>query len=256
MRTRLIIQAISFALIVAAGAAWMKSRAIALELRARHAALVHQRNASPVLVRERDDLRAKLVETAQRRPVEAIATTPVSAPVGPLLELGEWRASQEWRNEGQATARAAVGTFLWATAGGDVSAVTSALAFDDDGRKTAQALFDAMSPAARQAFQSPAAMVASLMINAVPDTAAQLSWFNQRDDDHATVGLLVRPSENTERAADPAEVGDKPPPRGGRPRINQFIALSLQRSPTGWQVIVPAKAIERLSHNVGAGAHR
>lgn len=254
MRTRLIIQIISFALIVAAGAAWMKSRATALELRARHAALVLQRNPSPVLVKERDDLRSELVETFQRQPVETIATAPVSAPAGPLLELGEWRASQEWRNEGQATARAAVGTFLWATAGGDVSAVTSTLAFDDDGRKTAQALFDAMSPAARQAFQSPEAMVASLMIAAVPDTAAQLSWFNQRDEDHATVGLLVRPSENTEPAVGPAAVGDKPPPRGGRPRINQFTSLSLLRSPTGWQVIVPAKAIERLKINVGAVA--
>lgn len=255
MRTRLIIQVLSFALIVAAGAAWMKSRATALELRARHAALVLQRNSSPVLVQERDNLRSELVETFQRRPAEAIATTPVSAPAGPLLELGEWRASREWRNEGQSTARAAVGTFLWATAGGDVSAVTSTLAFDEAGRKVAQALFDAMPPAARQAFPSPEALVASLMIAAVPDTAAQLSWFHQSDDDHATVGLLVRPSEDTKPAGDPAVAGDKPPPRGGRPGINQFTALSLLRSPGGWQVIVPAKAIERLKHNVGRAPH-
>jgi hypothetical protein len=254
MRTRLIIQILSFALIVAAVVVWMKSRATALELRARHAALVLQRNTAPVLVKERDDLRSKLVETVEQRPVEAIAITRVPAQPDAVLQLGEWRDSREWRNEGQANARAAVGTFLWATAGGDVSAVASTLVFDDDGRKTAQTLFDAMSPSARQAFRSPEAMVASLMINAVPDTAAQLSWFNQRDDDHATVGLLVRPSQDTEPAVDPADVGDKPPPRGGRPRINQFTSLSLLRSPTGWQVIVPAKAIERLKINVGAEA--
>ena len=254
MRTRLIIQVLSFALFVAAGIVWIKSRTTALELRARHAELVRQRNASPGLVQERDDLRARLVETFERQPAEAIATTPVSVPAGPVLELGEWRASQEWRNEGRSTAHAAVGTFLWATAGGDVSAVTSTLAFDDAGRKTAQALFDAMSPAARQAFQSPEAMVASLMIAAVPDTAAQLSWFNQRDEDHATVGLLVSPSVDTEPAVEPVSAGDRPPPRGGRPRINRFTSLSLLRSPTGWQVIVPAKAIERLKINVGAGA--
>lgn len=254
MRTRLIIQVFSFALIVAAGAAWMKSRATALELSTRHAVLVLQQKPSPVLVQERDNLRTVLVETFQRRPAEPMATTPVSAPAGPLLELGEWRASLEWRNEGRSTARAATGTFLWATAGGDVSAVTSTLTFDDDGRKTAKALFDAMPLAARQAFPSPEALVASLMIAAVPDTAAQLSWFHQSDDNHATVGLLVRPSEETEPSADTADAGDRPPPRGGRPRVNRFTSLSLRRSSTGWQVIVPAKAIERLKHNVGAGA--
>lgn len=253
MRTRVVIQVLSFALIVAAVVVWMKSRATALELRARHEALLLQRHTSPVLVKERDNLRSELVETFQRRPAEPIATTPVPVPIPAVLQLGEWRASREWRNEGQSTARAAVGTFLWGTAGGDVSAVASTLAFDEAGRKTAQALFDSMSPAARQAFQSPEAMVASLMIAAVPDTAAQLSWVNQTDDNHATVGLLVRPPEETESAVEPAVVGDKPPPRGGRPRINRFTSLSLLRTPTGWQVIVPANAIERLKHNVGAG---
>jgi hypothetical protein len=254
MRIRLTIQVLSLALIVAAGVAWTKSRATALELRARHTALVAQRNLPSILVQERDDLRSTLVATFQPRATADVAP-PVSVPAGPLLQLGEWRSSREWRNEGQATARAVVGTFLWATAGGDISAVASTLAFDEAGRKAAQALFNTIPPTARQAFQSPEALVASLMIAAVPDTAAQLSWFNQRDDDHATVGLLVRPWDKTEAAVDPAIAGDKPAPRGGRPRINQFTSLSLLRSSTGWQVIVPARAIERLKHNVGTVSH-
>jgi hypothetical protein len=132
--------------------------------------------------------------------------------------------------------------------------VSSTLAFDEAGRKEAQTLFDAMPPAARLAFPSPEALVASLMIAAVPDNAAQLSWFNQHDDDHATVGLLLRPSDDTKPAEVPTLAGDRPPPQGVRPGVNKFTSLSLLRSPAGWQVVVPAKAIVRLKHYAGTGA--
>lgn len=254
MRARLIIQGLSLALIVAAGLIWLKSRTTAIELRARLVMLDLQRDASRTLVQTRDDLRSKLAEALRLRPAEAIAITSVPAPPGAPLQLGEWRSSREWKNEGQSTARAAIGTFLWATTGGDVAAVASTLAFDEAARKKAQALFASLPPAARQAFPSPEALVASLMVAAVPDTAAQLSWFHQRDGDHVSVGLLLRLPEAPITMGAPIVAGkDNRPATFARTGVNRFTSLSLQRSPAGWQVVVPASAIERLKCNVGMG---
>ena len=260
MRTRLtVVQVLSLALIVTLGAVWMKSRAIAVDLQARLSALsAFRRNTASALRRERDRLRLALAEAERRRADPfAISSAPAQpAPpraVAPSVALGEWRSSQEWRNEGQATARGTVGTLLWAAAGGDVAAMIPLIAYDDASRKQARALFDSLSPGARQIFPTPEALVAGLTIQAVSTNAAQLSWFHQRDADHATVGLLLGAPEQTapaELVVVPAK--DNSPPTLANPRSNQLAVLSFERSPSGWQVIIPATAVERLGQQLKA----
>ena len=253
MRTRPIVQILSLALIVAAGAIWLNSRATAAGLQARLAALADRNNAAGRLLQERDRLRSALADATQRREAAATATLAATVPTAPppavaaAWPLGEWRSSREWRNEGQATARGTVGTLLWAAAGGDLATTTRIIVYDEAGRQQAQALFDRLSPADRQAFPTPEALVAGLTIQAVPTDAAQLSWFHQRDADHVTVGLLLGAPDQ----AAPAEARVVPAQENNPPMLldrsaTQLTVLSLQRSAQGWCIVIPAAAIERL----------
>jgi hypothetical protein len=263
MRARFIVQVLSLAVVVAVGAIWMKSRATAVDLQARLAALAtFRRNTARALEQDRDHLRAALAEANRRRQTDAVATAPAPPlpvpprAVAPSLALGEWRSSRERRNEGQSTPRGTVATLLWAAAGGDVAAMTSLIAYDEASRKQAQALFDTLPPAARQAFPTPEALVAGLTIQAVPTNAAQLSWFHQRDADHATVGLLLGASDqttSTEVSVMPAQ--DNSPPMLTDPRATQLTVLSLQRSSQGWQIVIPAAAVERLARQYKTAAN-
>jgi hypothetical protein len=254
MRARSLVQLFSVAVIVTVGVVWMKSRTTAVDLQTRLSALTTvRRNAVRALEQERDRLRSALAEAHSRRPADVAATSPVPAApappraVEPVLALGEWRSSREWRNEGQSTARHAVATLLWAAAGGDVGAMMRLIAFDDAGRKQAQALFDTLTPTEREAFSTPEALVAGLTIQAVPNNAAQLSWFHQRDADHATVGVFVAaPAQSAPTEIRAAVAEDNNPPGPVDPHANKLTILSLQRSSLGWRVVIPAAAIKYL----------
>jgi len=262
MRARLILQVLSFAVIVVVGAVWMKSRATAVDLQGRLSALTtFRRNTAQAMEQERARLQVSLAEANRRRQADASGTPTAQASlaparaVAPSLALGEWRSAREWRNEGQSTPQGTVTTLLWAAAGGDVAAMTSLIAYDETSRRKAQEFFDTLPPSIRQTFPTPEALVAGLTIKAVPDSAAQLSWFHQRDADHATLGLLLRAPEQST----PAEIRLLPaegniPPTLDNPGAAQLTVLSLQRSAQGWQVIIPAAAIERLARQYQAPA--
>jgi hypothetical protein len=267
MRARFIVQIFSLLVIVTVSATWMKSRATAFELQGRLSALTAFRhNTTRALERERDRLRAALAEANRRR--EADPAAPSFSPVQPVapaaavpsLALGEWRSAKEWRNEGQSTAQGTVTTLLWAAAGGDVAAMTSLIAYDDAARTEAQALFDALPPTARQAFPTPEALVAGLTIQAVPTNGVQLSWFHQRDADHATVGLLLGlPDPNAPAEVRVVPAQDSSPPMLAGPAVdpyaNQFAVLSLRRSSSGWRVVIPAAAVKRLARQYKTAAN-
>lgn len=258
MRTRTFVQIISVAIIVAVGAIWMRSRTTALALQARLSELNSARgNTTRALELKRDVLRSALAEANRRGPSNAATTSGTLAQplqlraLPPSLVMGEWRSSRAWRNEGQSTAQSTVATLLWAAAGGDLTTLMQLTTYDDASRKQAQMLFDSLPPTARQDFPTPEALVAGLTIQAVPSDGAQLSWFHQRDADHATIGLLLgMPRENS-----PTEVGVTPsknnnPPTIVGPNFTQFTALSLTRTPEGWRVVIPAAAIERLARRI------
>jgi hypothetical protein len=257
MRVRSLVQLISFAVIVTVGAIWLKSRATAVDLQARLSSLTAvRRNTARALEQNRNRLRSALAEAEQRE--QALAAAPPSARtpvppriVAPSLAMGEWRSSREWRDEGQSTAQKTVGTLLWAAAGGDLAAMMPLIVYDDAARKQAQTLFDSLPPDARQNFPTPEALVASLTLQAVPNNGVQLSWFHQRDANHATVGLILGAPEEivgTNVNVVPAQGGN--PPRLVGPNFTQFTALSLQRFPQGWRIAIPAAAIERLGRQL------
>jgi hypothetical protein len=255
MHTRSLVQVFSFAVIVTVGVIWIKSRATATDLQARLSALTTaRRHTSQTLEQERDRLRSALAEADLRRQAAAMVTPPAPIPLAspPAVvapwPLGVWRSSREWRNEGHSTPRGTVATLLWAAAGGDLTAMMPLIAFDEASRNRAQALFDALPPADRQAFPTPEALVAGLTIQAVPASTAQLSWFHQRDADHATVGVFLggpAQSAPTEVRMVPAQ--DNNPPMLIDTHANKLTVLSLQRSSQGWRVVIPAAAIENLA---------
>lgn len=259
MRARSLIQVLSFAVIVTVGADWMKSRATAVDLQTRLSAITTvRRQSAHALEQERDRLRVALAEANRRRLVDATATTfaPVPPPPPPRadassLALGERRSPREWRNEGQATAQGTVATLLWAATGGDVAAMMPLIAYDEAGRTQARALYDTLPPSARQTFPTPESLVAGLTIQAMANSAVQLSWFHQRDADHATAGLLLSVPDQTA----PKEIHlmpdqDNNPPILVDPYSNQFAVLSLQRSSIGWRIAIPAAAIKRLARQL------
>lgn len=255
MRTRLLFQAFSFVVIVAVGVVWMKSRATAVDLQARLTTLTAaRRHTSHVLEQERESLLSSLEEANQRRQAGARAAPPVPvSPVAPPAfaapwSPGEWRSSHEWRNEGHATPRAAVATLLWAAAGGDLTAMMPLIAFDDASRKHAQALFDTLPPADRGAFRTPETLVVGLTLQAMPTSTAQLSWFHQSDDDHATVGVFLgAPAQSTPSDVRAVPSQDNSPPALVDIHANKLTVLSLQRSSLGWRVVIPAAAIDNLA---------
>jgi len=258
MRARSLIQILSLAVILTVGAVWMKSRATAVALQSRLGALTAVRGDSArALEQERDRLRAALAEANRRRQADAVATSAAPVPPPPIrpvahsLALGQWRSPREWRNEGQTTAQGTVATLLWAAAGGDVAAMVPLIAYDEASQIQAQALFDSLSPTARQAFPNPEALVAGLTLQAVSNSSVQLSWFHERDAEHATVGLLLSVPDQaapTEFHLMPDQ--DNNPPMLAAPYSNQFAVLSLERSSLGWRIVIPAAAIQRLSHQL------
>jgi len=258
MRTRTFVQVISVAIIAGVGAIWMNSRTTALALQARLSEInIVRDNTARTLELKRDHLRSALAEANRRRLSNTATTSDTRAQplqpraLPPSLVMGEWRSSRDWRNEGQSTAQSTIATLLWAAAGGDLTTLMRLTTYDEASRKQAQMLFDSLPSTARQDFPTPEALVAGLTIQAVPSDGAQLSWFHQRDADHATIGLLLgMPKENSPTGLRVTPSRNNNPPTIVGPDFTQFTALSLTRTPGGWRVVIPAAAIERLARRI------
>jgi len=246
--------------LAAVAGGWLAEHAAAVRLQAQLTAVRDQRREHRALLAERDRLRRLLPEALHRAAAVPAATSgdemtraAVAAPAAPFA-LGEWRPSAAWRNEGQATARAAVATALWAAAGGDVPALQAVLEFDDASRLKAGELLATLPPAARNTYASPEDFVASVTLKNIPLTAAQVAWFHESDADHAAVGLLLASADRSPASAEanPAGATGEPPPMLSDPRVSQLAFLNLHRSATGWRVMVPVAAVNRIAGELTA----
>lgn len=262
MRLKLILTLVLLAAGAVIGAGWLEGQATAARLQDEHAALRRRHGELLRLQADHERLRRSFLEAMQRaslREAEAARTlppAPVESPAvaSPGLVQGEWAASNTWTNRGQATAPAAVETALWAAAGGDVSALATLLDLDEATRKKAADLLARLPADARSAFGSPEQMIAIATVKNIPVTEAQVTWFNEVDADHAVVGLLMGSAEDgvaAESTRGQTE-GAGAPPMLSDQRLSKLSYLTLRRAPSGWRLMVPAAAVERIGQELGA----
>lgn len=245
--------------IVLGSAGWLVERATAARLQVQLDSLHDQQRELLALQSERARLRALLPDATRlaalyeaeverdrlRRAVDVTKAIPTAAP----FSLGEWTPCTSWKNNGQATARAAVETALWAAAGGDVTAMQSLLELDTAAHSKAEKLLEQLPPGARNSYATPEALIASVTLKNIPLAEAQIAWFHESDSDHATVGVLLGNSDRSPAPAAiiPAGKSDNSPPSLSANRDTKVAVLALHRSDSGWRLTVPASAVDKIA---------
>lgn len=264
MRLKIILTLILLAVGAAVAAGWRSGHATAGRLQAERDALHREHSELVRLQAERQRLRGAVLEAMQRaslREAEAARAQP-PVPVEPpalaapsVLVPGEWAASRTWTNRGQATAPEAVETALWAAAGGHVPALAALLELDEVTRGKAADLLARLPAEARQAFGSPEEMIAIATLSNIPQTEAQVAWFNEADEDHAVVGLLLGDAAagpTTDALRSPAGEAVEAPPALPDRGQSKLTYLTLHRSAAGWRLVVPVTAVDRLARRLSA----
>lgn len=264
MRSKLILTLVLLAAGATIAAGWLAGQATSTRLQAERAALRSRRSELIRLQAERQRLRDTMIQAMRRaslREAEAANAQPpapieppaIAAPAG--LVPGEWAASGTWANRGQSTAPAAVETVLWAAASGDVPTLVVLLELDDATRSKAADLLGRLPAEARNAFGSAEGLIAIATMKNIPRTEAQVAWFHEADADYAVVGLLLGDAEadgTAESIRSPAEGAGEPPPTLTDRRISKLAYLTLHRSASGWRLMVPATAVDRLARELSA----
>ena len=255
MRPRIVLLCV---VTLGAAAVWYLERASALRLQAQLDLLHDQKRALLALESERVRLKGSLTSlnaiAAQRegthKPVEIARPGPAPAP----FTVGEWTPSAAWTNSGQATPRAALETALWAAAGGDVMAMQSLIELEPAAQSKAEKLLDRLSPSARSSYVTPEALIASATLKNIPLTAAQISWYHEADPDHASIGVLFGdPTHSPPTAVKiPANPQDNSPPALSDNRTSQIALLALHRTSSGWRLVVPGSAVDRIDKELSA----
>jgi hypothetical protein len=263
MRTKLLIFSTTVAAAVVC-AAWFVEHVTSIRLDAELAASRATQREREILISESKALRARLpdsdrlaslrAEHAERDVilVELAKSSPVASPDAPIA-LGETMAWRSWRNRGQATPRAAMETTLWAAAGGDLLALESMLELEPATRAAAETLLSALPANARNLYSTPEKLIASATLKNSPLGDAQIAWFRQVDADHATIGVfLTKPDPSAPPVHEPGLAGDRPPPSLPPSSAFKLSTLTLQRSNSGWRLVVPPSAIDRLAGELTA----
>jgi len=121
------------------------------------------------LRREIAELRARAAAAGGRSALPAttaataVAVAPVAHPAPPVADATPPPPLPIYRNEGRASARAALQTLAWASDRGDVAAVQDMLVFDDVARVKAQRFFESLPPEARGSWRTVDDMAAMLI---------------------------------------------------------------------------------------------
>jgi hypothetical protein len=168
---------------------------------------------------ELDSLRRRASESAAVLRAERPEQAP---PIPPLT--GNVLAHRLWQNRGAATPAAAFETALWASAGGNVDALTGLLTLDPEARTEATALFAQLPEKLREEFVSPERLVAVLTAKDVPLGSATI--------------LGQYPSSADIKVA--AQIFDA----DGKQKVSLF---SLHNTGGGWQLVVPGNAVKRYA---------
>ena len=138
-------------------------------------------------------------------------------------------AANFWKNAGEATPVSAFQTALWAGAGGDVEKLASLLAFDDEARIKAEAIFANLPPNLQQELATPQQLIALLVAKDIPLGSAR---------------ILTRSGTPTE-----AKISAKLLDAEGK---SKTVNLSLRTDANKWRFVVSGKTIERYAARLQA----
>lgn len=258
MRPRFILTLVLLAIGSIIASHWQAGQATSGQLQAERDALRSRRGELVRLQTEHRRLRAVMTEAMHRaslREAEAANALPPVITPSPGLVPGEWAASSTWTNRGQSTAPAAVETVLWAAARGDLASLGALLELDDATRSKAADLLGRLPVEARNAFGSAEGLISIATVNNIPRTEAQVAWFHEADPDHAIVGLLLGTAEAdtaAESIGSQTDEAGEPPPTLPDQRISKLTYLTLHRSASGWRLVVPASAVDRIARELSA----
>ena len=253
--------------LVSVAVVWMFSRMTTADLRAQ-VDLARQQNAEmTTLQREHDRLQRlqreaeestrrerAAVELARARKALAVPSPTVPREALSALTLGEWLPTSAWKNRGQATPLATVETALWAAAGGDIATLKDTLQLDDSVRAKADAILARLPESSRAIYPSPEHLIAAFTSKSLPLGDAQLVWQNQPGPDDAVACVFVK---NTDTSASPPSATSSPngpaekiPPLGPPSAATRAAYLSLHRNETGWRLVVPLSAVDKIAQEL------
>jgi hypothetical protein len=261
MRLKILFSVIA---LIAVSFGWLAVRTKGARLDAELLAARDRQRELASLKVENDRLRAQTpdparVSAANRALLEAASLQKEivkreEAPRPAPFSTGEWTGAANWTNRGVDTPRAALETALWAAAGGDISTFSSMLEFDGPALAKANDLLAKLPIASRQNFPNAESLIASVTLGRIPLAEAQVAWFHANDDNHASAALLLHGTENLPSSArPPLSANDDPanrPPMGRENPGTHLATLSLHRSGSGWRLVVPAAAIDRLGRDL------
>jgi hypothetical protein len=185
------------------------------------------------------DLRSRAVEHDRTRAVAAAVSSvsaPAPAPAVPVAVAAPASMAAPapmpiYRDEGRATARAALQTFAWACDRGDQATVQAMITFDDVARVKATQMFAAIPPGARSAWRTVDDMAAALLTQngmAAPFPAADVLEHVQIEEVSAD-RMRIRLS--------------------GRRNDTEF-----QRTSTGWSYVITEPMVDRYIEQQQAAA--
>lgn len=132
-----------------------------------------------------------------------------------------------------------------AAAGGDVASLQSLLYLDPDAHARAAALLAQLPAVSRALYSSPEQLISAFTIKNVPLGSAQVAWHAESQSGFAEALIYLRelpPASSVLRADDPLSPLDM--------KITKTVHLTFQQGPSGWRVVVPLAAIERIEHEL------
>ncbi|ACB77476.1 hypothetical protein [Opitutus terrae] len=259
MRTSILL---SLVIVLGAATGQVLLRARAMRLDAELALARSDQREHSRLAAERNRLRAAQLPPARYNELQRLLAehTQLSGEIAARkqpalpapLSPGEWTPCSAWANRGRATPHAAVETALWAAAGGDLATFEATLELDESARAPAQDLLARLPASVRSTYPTPEALVASVTMKNIPLAEAQIVWSHEPDSDRAAIGVLLHHPEGAQAKPDPNVSGSSPPPAlADNPRLS-LATLMLHRSASGWRLVVPASAIERMARELTA----
>jgi hypothetical protein len=180
-----------------------------------------------------EQVRAQLIALRQREEAAAkVSAAPAPAEGLPKPSLAGKSVSHElWQNVGQASPDAAFETALWASAKGDLDALSGLLALDADARSLAAATFDRLPAAMQSELATPERLIAFLTAMDVPLGRASI------------YGQFARPAG--------MKVGAHLVDAAGKTKTAMF---SMEAEGDRWRLKVPVAVVQKYAGWLGVPA--